>query len=149
MKPVSLEQFSARLSAVMPVMCSSMMRYEKNMLTAGTLTLPQFRLLCWLQAHPDATMHEAAAAVQVKASTATMLVDRLSGHALVRRSRVAGDRRKVQLRLTAKGANVLDEIARQRERALQETFRHLSPRERNNYLAILEKLAKRLQEIDS
>lgn len=149
MQPVSLAQFSSRLSAVMPVMCTSMMRYEKNMLTAGTLTLPQFRLLCWLREHPEASMHEAAAAVQVKASTATMLVDRLAGHALVRRSRVAGDRRKVQLRLTPKGAGVLDEMARQREMALQETFRHLSPRERTDYLVILEKLAKRLQEIDS
>lgn len=145
MKAISLNEFSERLSAVMPVMCKSMMKYEQNALTTGTLSLPQFWALSWLADHPGATMHDLAGAMNLKASTATMLVDRLVQLSLLDRKRGGDDRRKVLVRLTAKGRRIIDEVFSQKKKALQETFRHLSPPERQKYLELIEKLAQRLE----
>jgi len=145
MKSISLSEFAERLTAVMPVMCKSMMQYEQNALTTGVLSLPQFWSLSWLLEHRDATMHDLAKAMDMKASTATMLVDRLAELKFIDRKRDSADRRKVMVRVTAKGKRIIDEIHLTKKKALQETFRHLNPEERQQYLDLLEKLAGRLQ----
>ena len=142
---ITLNNFAERLSAVMPVMCKSMMKYEENALTTGTVSLPQFWVLSWLADFPDATMHDLAKAMNMKAPTATMLVDRLVQLKLLDRKRAGDDRRKVLVHLTAKGRRTIEEVFSQKKKALQETFRHLSPGERLQYLELIEKLARRLE----
>jgi len=145
MKTISLNEFAERLSAVMPVMCKSMMKYEENALTTGTLSLPQFWALAWLADHPSATMHDLAGAMNLKAPTATMLVDRLVKLKLLDRKRDGKDRRKVLVGISAKGRRTIDVVFSQKKKALQETFRHLSAVERQQYLDLIEKLAFRLE----
>ena len=146
MKPLSLNVFAERLSAVMPVMCKSMVRYEQNALTKGEVSLPQFWAMSWLSDHTGATMHDLAKAMNLKPSTATMLVDRLVELKMMDRDRDGVDRRRVLVRLSARGRKILDEVYSQKQKALQETFRHLSPAERLQYLELIEKLADRLEE---
>lgn len=145
MKPISLNEFADRVAAVMPIMCKSMVQYEQNALTAGTLSLPQFWTLSWLADHPGATMHDLAAALGLKASTATMLVDRLADLKLLARKRGNEDRRMVLVRLTARGTSMIHEIRDQKKQALRETFRALSAEERQLYLDLMETLAARLE----
>jgi len=146
MKPLSLQEFAERLTAVMPVMCKSMVRYEQNALTKGEVSLPQFWAMSWLNDHTGATMHDLARAMNLKPSTATMLVDRLVELKMIDRDRDGVDRRRVLVRLTARGRKILDEVHSQKRMALQETFRHLNPTERQKYLELIEKLAARLEE---
>ncbi len=142
---LSLQEFAERLTAVMPVMCKSMVRHEQNALTKGELSLPQFWVMAWLEGHPSATMHELANAMSMKPSTATMLVDRLVRQKLIDRRRDGIDRRRVLVHLTAKGRRILEEIHTQKRKALQETFRPLTAEERQQYLDLIETLAKRLE----
>mgnify|MGYP003604789966 FL=1 len=146
MKPLSLHEFAERVSAVMPVMCKSMVRYEQNALTKGEVSLPQFWAMSWLATNRDATMHDLARAMNMKASTATMLVDRLVEARLLSRERDGVDRRRVLVRLTNKGRTMLEEVHTQKRKALQETFRPLTPDERQQYLHLIETLAQRLED---
>ena len=145
MKPLSLQEFAERLTAVMPVMCKTMVRYEQNALTKGEVSLPQFWAMSWLVTHEQATMHDLAASLSMKPSTATMLVDRLVELKMLDRHRDGQDRRRVLVRITAKGRRMLDEIHSQKRMALQETFRPLTPVERQQYLDLIETLARRLE----
>ena len=146
MKPLSLHEFAERVSAVMPVMCKSMVRYEQNAMTKGEVSLPQFWAMSWLATNRDATMHDLARAMNMKASTATMLVDRLVEARLLSRERDGVDRRRVLVRLTNKGRTMLEEVHTQKRKALQETFRPLTPDERQQYLHLIETLAQRLED---
>lgn len=145
MGTITLDNLAERLTAVMPIMCKSMVRYEENALTEGTLTLPQFWALSWLKENTTATMNELAEATNLIPSTATMLVDRLCELKLVERQRDEGDRRKVQVRLTEAGKKTIQEIHDQKKKALRETFRHLNADEREQYLKLIETLAERLR----
>jgi len=145
MKPISLNEFADRLAAVMPIMCKSMVQYEQNALTAGTLSLPQFWALSWLESHPGTTMHDLAIVLGMKASTATMLVDRMVDLKLLTRKRSEKDRRIVLVKLTSNGLKMITEIKEQKKQALRETFRPLSALERQQYLELIETLAARLE----
>ncbi|HMP90656.1 MAG TPA: MarR family winged helix-turn-helix transcriptional regulator [Kiritimatiellia bacterium] len=145
MSNISLNEFSRRLAAVMPIMCKSMMQYEQNALTTGQLSLPEFWTLSLLLERGETTMHELADAMSLKASTATMLAGRLERIKLIVRKRDKLDRRKVLVKATTRAVNLVAEVHNQKRKALEKTFRHLDPHERELYLELLEKLAGRLQ----
>jgi DNA-binding MarR family transcriptional regulator len=141
----TLQEFAERLSAVLPVMCKSMVRYEQNALTTGELTLPQFWALTWVHERDRAAMHDLAVSLAMNPSTATLLVDRLVGKKLMSRVRDRSDRRRVLVRVTPRGRRMLEEIHTQKRKALLETFRPLTARERSRYLELVETLARRIE----
>ena len=57
------------------------------------------------------TINELAHLLLIKHNSAVGLVDRLEGEGLVKRSTAPEDRRKVNLRLTRKGARVFEQLA--------------------------------------
>jgi DNA-binding MarR family transcriptional regulator len=145
-RTLSLAAFAERLTAAMPVLCASMLRHERNALTDGRLSLPQFWAMAWLEGRPaGAPMHNLAAAMELKAPTATLLVDRLCRQKWVRRQHDPADRRRVIIHLTPAGRRLVHEVHATKRQALQETFRALSADERNRYLELIETLAARLQ----
>ncbi len=117
-----------------------MVRQESNFITRGELTLPQLWALELLQREGPHPMREVLAALQLKSSTGTVLVDRLCRMKLVRREREERDRRTVLVALTPKGRRVLDEINRHRRAGLLDLFRPFNAGERSAYLTLLEKL---------
>lgn len=125
-------------------LCRGMVRHEQNYLTRGALTVPQFWALELLLGRGSCRMAELAAALHLKSSTGTMLVDRLAALGMVRRTRGARDRRAVELALTPRGRRVVEEIHRQRRRGLRRMFAPLTAKERQAYLGLLEKLAREL-----
>jgi MarR family transcriptional regulator, organic hydroperoxide resistance regulator len=71
------------------------------------VTGAQLWALAHVAAHPGAQMGELARALAIHPSTASNLVRRLEGLALVARRRKGSDQRTVQLHITAKGAQAL------------------------------------------
>lgn len=136
------EAFARRVDGLMSTLCQAMVHHEQNYLTRGELTMPQFWALEWMSRTKRGRMQDLVAALQLKSSTGTMLVDRLVTLGLARRVRNPDDRRSVALALTARGARVVDEVHRQRQRGIRRMFAPLSVRERKEYLALLEKLAR-------
>jgi DNA-binding MarR family transcriptional regulator len=78
------------------------------------LTQQQYQAMLAVRAHPGPTpisISELAATMLVKHHSAVGMVDRLEELGMLKRERSDGDRRKVCLRLTARGAQVFDRLA--------------------------------------
>lgn len=142
----SLSSFVGRLTQLMPHLCRAMVKRESDHLTRGELTLPQVWALERLRRQGPLHMNELLQALQLKASTGTVFVDRLCRLRLVKRQRDASDRRVVRVAITAKGRRVLDDIDRIRRDSLRHVFSHLSAAERRRYLSIIEKLVYQLSD---
>ncbi|HMP72034.1 MAG TPA: MarR family transcriptional regulator [Kiritimatiellia bacterium] len=142
---MSLAVFTRRLAAAMPVLCRSMLRAEESFLAAESLTPAQYGVLHWLGERDQATMHELADALGLKASTATMVVDRLVEAGWVRREPSQVDRRSVLVAATGSGREVQAKTMAERVKGLKRTFEPLTPEERADYLRLIETLAERLE----
>lgn len=87
----------------------------------------QYQALLAIRGRPgrDAiAISELASLLLIKHNSAVGLVDRLEGEGLVKRSTAPEDRRKVNLRLTAKGTRVFERLAA----AHRDELRRIGPR---------------------
>lgn len=79
----------------------------------------QLRVLTLVNVRHGINVNGLAEALSVGASSASRLCDRLEALGYLRRTPHSSDRREVQLVLTPGAANVLDELSRNRRRALE------------------------------
>ncbi|MCW2948912.1 MAG: transcriptional regulator [Actinoallomurus sp.] len=78
------------------------------------VTLPQFRMLVMLATHGEMKLVTLAERLAVNPSTATRMVDRLTGAGLIDRDVNPENRREVALRLTEPGRQIVDEVTAHR-----------------------------------
>lgn len=76
-------------------------------LSKGKLSFPQFFLLTYLSSEDYLTMSSIAKKMGHSTAAATGLVDRLEKLSFVERVHAAEDRRKIMVRITARGAEVV------------------------------------------
>ena len=143
---MDIERFGQRMIALLPRMLRGFARRESNYLSRGKITLPQMGVLEYLSSRRESPMNELARHLGVTRPAATGLVDRLIAQGLVSRQGDRTDRRVVRINLTPKGRRVLDNIWNQKRRMLQEVFGRLSPADRSQYLATLERVVEILSE---
>ena len=137
----ALEAFADEVSGLMPKLCRAMVRYERNHITTGKLTVPQYWALELVYGASPRPMHELLRAMGLKSSTGTVFVDRLCRMGLVKRVRDQQDRRAVALGITGKGRRVIQDIKKQKRKGITELFRPLTAGERRKYLELMRKLA--------
>jgi DNA-binding MarR family transcriptional regulator len=95
--------------------------------TLEEVTMPQFRALVLLRALGPTPAGALAARIGVTASTGTRLVARLVRGGWVERKPEPADRRLITLELTVKGAHLVDETRRRRERSLEAILARMDP----------------------
>ncbi len=71
------------------------------------LTPPQFRILNYVFRHPGTSLSQVAVQLGVRLPTASVMLVKLAQEELVTRERDPASRRRMQLHLTAKGAQVM------------------------------------------
>ncbi|HEX3623213.1 MAG TPA: MarR family transcriptional regulator [Acidimicrobiales bacterium] len=91
------------------------------------ITLPQYRALIVLWTRPGVTVTDLAEALDIHASTATRMCDRLARKQLVRRTQGTADRRATELRLAAAGRRLVERVTDRRRRAIAAITATLSP----------------------
>lgn len=104
------------------------------------ITAPQFGTLLLIEANPAISQSAIADALRFDRSTLVQIIDRLEGEGLVERRVSPTDRRSHALRLTVKGAVVLEKL---KETALaheNEVARSLDEGERQQCIMLLKKL---------
>jgi DNA-binding MarR family transcriptional regulator len=87
----------------------------------------QLRVLLLLKANPNLNINGLADALHVVPSSASRLCDRLEALGLVSRVPDPRDRREMQLPLTPAATEMLDELSRVRQRALETVLMAMSP----------------------
>jgi DNA-binding MarR family transcriptional regulator len=106
------------------------------------VTLPQYRALVVVGSRPGASVGDLAAALDIHPTTATRMCDRLVAKGLVRRTQAAGDRRAVELHLTAAGRRLLRRVVERRRRDLAVIVSRMGPEEATEGVAALVSFAE-------
>ena len=110
---------SARLAAFRQAL-REFLRFSEEAAAAAGLTAQQYQAMLILRASPERiTINTLARQLLVKHNSAVGLVDRLVQAGLILREASTADRRKVELRLSAKGRQVLAKLAGMHRRELQ------------------------------
>lgn len=79
-------------------------------LNKGSVSFPQFFLLTYLSSEEYLTMSDIAKKMGHSTAAATGLVDRLENLSYVERVHAAEDRRKIMVRITAKGVELVSKM---------------------------------------
>jgi DNA-binding MarR family transcriptional regulator len=90
------------------------------------VTLPQYRALVVLATRGALRPVDLAEALDVTPSTATRMCDRLVRKGLMERSHRDSDRREVELRLSAEGRTLVNEVTARRRRDLRRVLSRIS-----------------------
>ncbi|MFK0294429.1 MarR family winged helix-turn-helix transcriptional regulator [Streptomyces sp. NPDC090442] len=117
--------------------------------TDPTLTLPQLRTLVVLHSHGAGKLAALAAALEVNASTALRMVDRLQAVGLVDRQINPANRREVVLRLTPAGRHLVENVLAHRSEEIGTIVARLPTDQRTGLIKALRALIAAADELIS
>ena len=115
----------AVLDAVPLVMRSIRMQLRSH--RHQDISVPQFRILIFINKHTDASLSEVADHIGLTLPTLSKMVDLLVTRGWVMRSPCPEDRRRLQLGLTARGKVMLDQALESTRASLARSFEGFSP----------------------
>ena len=113
-------------------------------------TLPRFDFLSQLERNPGGLrMTEISQRMMVTGGNVTRIAEQLLAEGLITRSVAPADRRASIVKLSATGRRVFGEMARRHESWIVEMFAGLSVAERTQLHALLAKLKRHLNDLES
>ena len=113
-------------------------------------TLPRFDFLSQLERNPAGLrMTEISQRMMVTGGNITRIADQLLAEGLITRSVAPADRRASIVKLSAAGRRAFAEMARRHEEWVVEMFAGLAEPERNQLYALLAKLKRHLNAVES
>jgi DNA-binding MarR family transcriptional regulator len=111
------------------------------------VTLPQYRALVVLASRGPQRVVDLAGFLDVTASTATRMCDRLARKGLIRRQRLSSDRRSVRVSISTAGSELVAAVTRRRRREVQAIVDRMSPQQREQLVATLRMFAEAAGEV--
>lgn len=112
----------------------------------GTVTVTQFRTLVVLDSHGEINLNRLAELLDVNASTALRMIDRLLVAELVTRRDNPASRREVLLGLTPAGRRIVRKVTRRRRTELARVVAAMPRKRRGDFLAALRAFADAAEE---
>lgn len=115
--------------------------HAKQLGRETNLTTSQLLVLQTVSEEGEMTVGEIARKVTLAQASVTSIIDRLQGMKLVRRERGETDKRKVFVRLTDAGAELLEKAPTALHDRFSDAFRELEPWEQSMIVAVLGRVA--------
>ena len=137
---------SRRMAELLPSIIREFTKRETHAFARGQISVPQMLILELLQRRSPCIMSELASSLSITTSAVTGLIDRMERAGLVRRVRDPKDRRAIRVETTPKGAAMIREVLRQKERNFQQVLERLPAAKRRTYLQLLEDIYRVLKE---
>lgn len=109
-------------------------------LQRGKVSFPQYFLLGFLALKGELTMTEIAKKMGHTTAAATGLVDRLEKLGHVKRCQSKGDRRKILVKITPSGEQIVGEVRDDMVTNLLKMMEHLDSEEQRSWVTIYEKI---------
>ncbi|MDZ4200191.1 MAG: MarR family transcriptional regulator [Kiritimatiellia bacterium] len=141
-----LDRFVDSTLDLMPRMLRGFMREERNLLSRGVISLPQFWMLQIIRESSRCLMNDLARALSIPPSTLTSMADRLVELKLILRHTDPEDRRAVRLTLTPEGEQTLHDILEQKRDMALRIFAKVSEEDRAAYLRVIEQVVRQLNQ---
>lgn len=125
--------------------------HSKHLVRTAGLTASQVLILQAIENHQQATPSQLARDISLSQATITSIVDRLEERGLIERERSQQDRRKVYLRLTQKGSEVLEQAPAPLQEHFIHQFGRLESWEQMSIISSLQRVAAMMdaEEIDA
>ena len=120
-------------------------RLTKALARRASLTGPQLTVLKLLEEVGHLSLSDLSERIRAQNSTVTGIIDRMERDELVVRERLASDRRVVLIRLTQRGEAIARAIPVEPMEMFKTALLTLSPSEMGSLVAILTKLARRIE----
>ena len=111
------------------------------------VTLPQYRALVVLASRGPQRVVDLAGFLDVTASTATRMCDRLARKGLARRQRLSNDRRSVRVSISPAGRDLVATVTQRRRQEIQAIVERMSPADREQLIATLRMFADAAGEV--
>jgi DNA-binding MarR family transcriptional regulator len=137
MSSVTLPQFADRLNEIMPVIGREFIKKQSAELVRGKITMSQVLILDFLFRQGEFKMTDLARIMEVTTAAMTGLIERLVKCGYVMRQYQPQDRRIIQVKLTARGFELIKRVTEQKRRMVMNIFGQISQAEREEYLKIL------------
>lgn len=118
----------------------------RSIATTNDVTLPQYRMLVVLDSRPS-NLTALAEALDVAASTAMRMVDRLEAAGLVERTVPPDNRRVTHLDLTAAGRRTVRQVTDRRRRDLKKVVEQVPASRRNALAAAMASFAEAAERV--
>jgi DNA-binding MarR family transcriptional regulator len=115
----------------------------------GSVTLPQFRALVVLESSGVVTLNRLAQVLDVNASSAVRMVDRLIAAGLVTREENPQDRREVLLGVTESGAHIVRRVTARRRREITRVVKTIPEALRDDLVDALSAFSEAAERIDA
>lgn len=145
MTGLSLQEFADQMAEIMPMMMREFFKHQTSKFYKTRLTMPQFAVLDIINRSGRLKMSDLAGIMHVTTAAATGIIDRLFRDGYIKRETDPEDRRIVMVRLTAKGAAVINDAVEKRKKMTIKIFGMISQEEREEYLKILKHIAEHLK----
>jgi len=129
-----------RLADILMVLQRCFMLRLSGELSRGQVSFVQFFLLGHISSHEMLSMSEIAEKMSHSTAAATGLVDRLENLGYVQRTHAASDRRKVFVKITKRGVELVEKIRQDMLENLNQCMTLLTPEEQRAWLTIYEKI---------
>ena len=129
-----------RLADIIMMMQRCFVQHLSEELSRGQVSFPQFFLLGHIASSESLSMTEIAEKMAHTTAAATGLVDRLQNLGYVKRMHASDDRRKVLVRITPKGLDLVGRIRQDIVAKLSVVTGILEPEEQTTWLQIYEKI---------
>lgn len=105
------------------------------------VTVPQLRVMVMLSTRGAMNLAAVADGLQVSASNASRICDRLLRTGMVDRREDPTDRRNVTLTLTSDGAGLVERVVAHRRNAIRRVLRQMPPEQRDQLASALDAFA--------
>jgi len=119
-------------------------REEMRSRRGADLSIPQFRTLLFLQRNPGAALGTVAHHLGSTPPTVSKMIFSLGERGLIDHPDSSADRRRVELRLTPRGAALVDRVRGETVAKFAERLENIPATERENILSAFESLRKTL-----
>ncbi len=139
---------SQSLHAWMDVFMHRSMRGWTHFAKSTGLSMPQFSILMQLHHKGSCGLSDISERFDISNAAASQLVDKLVQAGYLERAEDPSDRRAKTLKLSPKGAKLVDEGVNERHRWMDELAKNLSAEEQKKISEALDILTKAAQNID-
>lgn len=146
MANMSISQFVDRLEEIYPEITRGFVSKQTNEIFKGKITIQQFLVMEYLNRKKECKMSCLAQYLSITTAAITGTVQRLVKAGYVARVFDPRDRRIINIKLTAKGAELVTRISEQRKEMITRVFAKLTGQERENYLKVLQRIREVLIE---
>ncbi|KPK97446.1 MAG: hypothetical protein AMJ95_08985 [Omnitrophica WOR_2 bacterium SM23_72] len=146
--PVFLSEFVDKINEILPLFQREFARQLTKEFFKSRITLPQFLILMILDKEGESKMSGLAHIMNVTTAAMTGSVSRLVASGFVLRLDDPRDRRIIRIKLTSRGAQLVNKLKQQRKEMITNLFKDISGEDRANYLRILTRIKDKLSARD-